>query len=92
MTTGRAFGAADDEIVTHAGEMPMTWLDYGYAWLIAGLVNYGIKLLKYHNDWRKDGNHVFFIAVLIAALVFGPMGLLVTLIRSGGNPFKSEVE
>ena len=67
----------------------MTWLEYFYAWLLLGLVNYGIKLLKYHNDWQKDGNQVFFVAVLFAALVFGPVGLLITLIRSRGNPFRT---
>ena len=67
----------------------MTWLDFLVAWLSLGLANYGIKFLKYHKDWNKEGNHVFFVAVLIAALVFGPVGLLITLIRARGNPFKT---
>lgn len=67
----------------------MTWLDSLVAWLSLGLVNYGIKFLKYQKDWNKDGSHVFFFAVLVAALVFGPIGLLITLIRSRGNPFKT---
>lgn len=67
----------------------MTWLEFGYAWLLLGLVNYGIKFVKYRKDWNKEGSQVFFFAVLIGALVFGPVGLLSTLIRSRGNPFKT---
>jgi hypothetical protein len=58
----------------------MTWLDYVFAWLLLGLVNYGIKFLKYRSDWKRD---------LVGALVFGPIGLLVTLVRSRGNPLKT---
>jgi hypothetical protein len=67
----------------------MIWLDLAFAWLLLGLVNYGIKFLKYRNDWKKEGNQVFFVAVLVAALLFGPIGLLVTLVRARGNPFKT---
>jgi hypothetical protein len=73
----------------NAGGTTMTWLDFFAAWLFLGLVNYGIKFVKYHKDWKKEGNHVFFFAVLVAAFVFGPVGLLSTLIRSRGNPFKT---
>jgi hypothetical protein len=67
----------------------MTWLDYVFAWLLLGLVNYGIKFLKYRNDWKQEGNQIFFVAVLVGALLFGPIGLLVTLVRSKGHPFKT---
>ena len=67
----------------------MIWLDVAFAWLLLGLVNYGIKFLKYRNDWKKEGKQVFFVAVLVAALLFGPIGLVVTLVRARGNPFKT---
>ena len=67
----------------------MTWLDNVFAWLLLGLVNYGIKFLKCRNSWKQEGNQVFFVAVLVGALLFGPIGLLVTLVRSRGNPFKT---
>ena len=67
----------------------MIWLDFVFAWLLLGFVNYGIKFVKYRNDWKKEGNRVFFVAVLVGALVFGPIGLLVTLVRARGNPFKT---
>ena len=66
----------------------MTLLDFVLVWLGFGLIAYAIKLIKYWRDWKEEGNQVFFVAVLIAALVFGPIGLLSTLIRSRGNPFK----
>jgi hypothetical protein len=66
----------------------MTLLDGVLIWLACGLLNYAIKLIKYWRDWSAEGNQVFFVAVLISALVFGPVGLLSTLIRSRGNPFK----
>ena len=66
----------------------MTLFDVVLMWLAFGLITYAIKLIKYWRDWRAEGNQVFFVAVLIAALVFGPVGLLSTLIRSRGNPFK----
>ena len=53
-----------------------------------GLITYGVKYVKYRNDWRKDGNKVFFVSVFIASLTLGPIGLLSTLIRARGNPFK----
>lgn len=67
----------------------MTWLNFVFAWLLLGFLNYGIKFLKYRNDWNKEGQRVFFVAVLVAALVFGPIGLMMTLVRSRGNPFKT---
>ncbi|MBK1618430.1 hypothetical protein U5801_25775 [Lamprobacter modestohalophilus] len=66
----------------------MTFLDGSLLWLAGGLINYAIKLIKYWRDWCEEHNRVFFVAVLISALIFGPVGLLITLIRSRGNPFK----
>jgi len=66
----------------------MTLLDFVLAWLAVGLVTYTIKLIKYWRDWNAEGKRGFFVAMLIGALVFGPIGLLSTLIRSRGNPFK----
>jgi hypothetical protein len=57
-------------------------------WFAFGLITYAIKLVKYWRDWRKAGNQIFFVLVLVGALFFGPIGLLSTLIRSRGNPFK----
>ena len=54
----------------------MTWLEYLYAWLLLGLVNYGIKLLKYHNDWQKDGNQVFFVACTGCSTGFRSSGVV----------------
>jgi len=68
----------------------MNWLDYFSLWILFGLIAYTIKYVKYRDDWKKEGNQVFFIGVLIAALIFGPIGLLMTLIRSKGNPFKEK--
>ncbi|NEX23419.1 hypothetical protein G3480_24515 [Thiorhodococcus mannitoliphagus] len=64
----------------------MSWIDYAGLWMIFGLINYAIKLIKFNKDWRKEGKGVFFVAVLLAALVFGPIGLLSTLITSRGKP------
>jgi branched-subunit amino acid ABC-type transport system permease component len=58
-------------------------------WFLFGIITYAIKYIKYKDDWNKEGRRVFFFAVLIAALIFGPIGLLSTLLRSKGNPFKA---
>ena len=60
--------------------------DYMVIWLAFGLINYAIKFIKYKEDWKKEGNRVFFIAILIAAIAFGPIGLLLTLLNTKGNP------
>jgi hypothetical protein len=36
---------------------------------------------------KKEGNRVFFIAVLMAAIAFGPIGLLLTLLNTKRKPF-----
>ena len=56
-------------------------------WGAFGLINYAIKISKYKEDWKKEGNRVFFIAVLMAAIAFGPIGLLLTLLNTKGKPF-----
>jgi O-antigen/teichoic acid export membrane protein len=66
----------------------MSLYEYFLVWFLFGFITYAIKYVKYMDDWRRDGNQVFFVAVLITALIFGPIGLLLTLIRSKGNPFK----
>ena len=66
----------------------MSWFEYIFMWLLFGVITYAIKYLKYKEDWRKERNSVFFVSVLIAALIFGPIGLISTLIRGKGNPFK----
>ena len=65
----------------------MTWADYIIVWLAFGLVTYVIKLINYKDSWMQEGNRIFFVAVLIAALAFGPIGLLFTIINSKGKPF-----
>lgn len=65
----------------------MNWIDYFVVWGAFGLITYAIKFIKYKEDWKQEGNRVFFIAVLIAAIAFGPIGLLLTLINSKGKPF-----
>ncbi len=60
----------------------MTLFDVVLAWRGFGLIAYAIKLIKYWRDWKEEGNQVFFVAELIGALVFGPIGLLSTLIRA----------
>jgi len=68
----------------------MSWVDYTIIWIAFGIITYAIKFIKYNNDWKKEGNHVFFVAVLIAAIAFGPIGLLLTLINSKGKPFRNK--
>jgi hypothetical protein len=65
----------------------MLWINYVVVWTAFGLINYAIKISKYKEDWKKEGNRVFFIAVLMAAIVFGPIGLLLTLLNTKGKPF-----
>ena len=65
----------------------MRWIDYMVLWVVFGLANYAIKLAKYKKDWEQEGNRAFFISVLVAAIAFGPVGLLLTLIKSKGKPF-----
>lgn len=88
-TRGPRRTSLDSNWLTTSRGTAVIWLDFVLAWLLLGFVNYGIKFLKYRNDWKKAGNRVFFVAVLVGALVFGPIGLLVTLVRSRGNPFKT---
>lgn len=40
-----------------------------------------------YRELLKEGNRVFFIAALIAAMAFGPIGLLLTLLNTKGKPF-----
>lgn len=67
----------------------MNWIDYTIIWIAFGTITYAIKFIKYNKDWKKEGNHIFFITVLIAAICFGPIGLLLTLINSKGQPFRN---
>ena len=64
----------------------MSWIEHVVAWVALGLITYAIKLVKYKENWKEEGNRVFFIAVLVAAILFGPIGFLVTMIRSKGKP------
>ncbi len=64
----------------------MSWVEYTVAWVAFGLITYAIKFLKYKENWKREGNRVFFVGVLVAAIVLGPIGLLVTMIRSKGKP------
>jgi hypothetical protein len=59
---------------------------YVYIWAALGLINYFIKFVNYRADWKKKGSRVFFIAILIGSVLFGPIGLLSTLIQSKGKP------
>jgi hypothetical protein len=65
----------------------VSWFDYTIIWITFGIITYAIKFIKYNNDWKKEGKQVFFVAVMIAAIAFGPIGLLLTLINSKGKPF-----
>lgn len=65
----------------------MHWMNYVVVWTAFGLINYAIKITRYKEDWKKEGNRVFFIAVLMAAIAFGPIGLLLTLLNTKGKPF-----
>lgn len=65
----------------------MHWINYVVVWAAFGLINYAIKITKYKEDWKKEGNRVFFISVLIAAIAFGPIGLLLTLLNTKGKLF-----
>jgi len=62
-------------------------MNYVVVWTAFGLINYAIKITRYKEDWKKEGNRVFFIAVLMAAIAFGPIGLLLTLLNTKGKPF-----
>ena len=64
----------------------MSLIDYAIVWITFGLITYAIKFIKYQENWNKEGNRIFYIAVLIGALVFGPIGLLLTMINSKGRP------
>ncbi len=57
------------------------------AWMICGLLTYWVKYDKFKDAWKEDGNQVFFVAVLIGCLVFGAVGLLVTLFHGKGKGF-----
>ena len=59
---------------------------YVYIWVALGLINYFIKYVNYRADWNRNGNRVFYIAILIGSVLFGPIGLLSTLIQSKGKP------
>ncbi len=59
---------------------------YIYIWIVLGLINYSIKFVNFHKDWKKDGNQVFFIAIFIGSVLFGPIGLVSTLVQSKGKP------
>ena len=63
----------------------MSWTEYMVAWVAFGLITYAIKFTKYKENWKQEGNRVFFLAVLVAAIVFGPIGLLATMINSKGK-------
>ncbi len=65
----------------------LSTLDWLTIWALFGLFNYWIKFTNYKEDWEKDGNQVFFIVVLLVAIILGPVGLLLTLINSKGKPF-----
>lgn len=62
-------------------------LQYLAIWILFGLINYWIKFTNYKEDWKKDGNQIFFVAIFLFAVIFGPVGLLLTLINSKGKPF-----
>ncbi len=53
-------------------------VEYTVAWVTFGLITYALKFMKYKENWKQKGNRVFFVGVLIAAIVLGPTGLLVT--------------
>ena len=65
----------------------MSLLHFIIAWFSLGGINYLIKYFKYNKDWKREGNQVYFVAVLISALILGPIGLFFTLINSKGKPF-----
>ena len=56
-------------------------------WIGFGLLNYWIKYSNYKKDWEKPENKIFFVAVLIGSLIFGPIGLILTVYNSMGKPF-----
>ena len=57
-------------------------------WVASGLINYGIKYSNFKEDWKKPENKIYKYLVLIGALLFGPVGLILTLINSRGKPYK----
>ena len=62
-------------------------LQYLVIWILFGFINYWIKFTNYKEDWKKDDNQIFFIAIFLFAVILGPVGLLLTLINSKGKPF-----
>ncbi|WLE97659.1 MAG: hypothetical protein QTN59_02230 [Candidatus Electrothrix communis] len=64
----------------------MSLVNCSIAWIAFGVINYLIKFLKYNKDWKKEGSQVYFVAVLVSALIVGPIGLFFTLINPKGKP------
>ena len=56
-------------------------------WFATGLINYGIKYSNFKEDWKKPENIMYKYLVLVGALLFGPVGLILTL-NSRGKPYK----
>ncbi|MCP4652850.1 MAG: hypothetical protein GY858_05645 [Candidatus Omnitrophica bacterium] len=65
----------------------MTLFNLIISWIVFGLINYLIVLLKHKKDWMREGDQDMFILTLIPALIFGPIALFFNLVNSKGKPF-----
>jgi len=58
-------------------------------WISCGLLNYFIKLFNFYKDWLQPGEKIFFFTIFIVSIIFGPIGLILSLITNIKPPSAS---